>query len=375
MNVLAIDTILHDACVAVIKGRKVLSNIKKSIRMRDVSTTLLSLTEKHTVEIAKLIHEALISANIVPKDINLIVVNNRGSLLSSVLTGVVAANVFAELYDIPIVSVEHEEGHVFSKWIEEAPEKMAFPALVFSSSGAHILLAYVTDAQCRYETIFHSAGIGKKHPHGPEYKGIGYLFSELIIGLQLQHAQERKRGDGPLIENIAQKGNIHAFSIGSPTITHETNLDKELRKMVKGMTRFYKKNMRSKKYSKESLCADIAASFQHALAYYIASYACAWAKQYQARSVHFVGGIAANRAICKYMKTIVEEEHGLVFYYLHNKDYCTDNAVMIACTGYYKFMQNPERYKQQRSVGVVSDLVLEEIGIEQYRRKNKRMGI
>lgn len=370
MKVLGIDTILHDVCVAVTENHKVLSNESISTPMSNAAQGLLCLTVSHVKEIGKILNKALSKARISLNDISLIAVNNSGSLLSNVLIGAITGNVLSQINDIPIVSVSHQEGHIFSNWIERDRFDFDFPILVFSASGGHNLIALITRDDFKFHIISETKGIKKKSRFIPEFVGLGFLFSQVVIALGLQGSKERKKGDGKFIAQLAKKGNPQRFIFVSKI--KKNNMEPDFKFLLKSVCKLIRREKRKKRMLANEFICDIAASFENALADGLSNFLYFLANKHHVKEIHLVGGLSANETIRNKLFEKAKTK-GIMSRYPVKLSYCTDNAAMIATAGYYKFMQNPQKYNKQRCLDIKSDLILERLAINQHLKYNKSL--
>jgi len=370
MKVLGIDTILHDVCAAVVENNRVLSNEVKSQSMTVAKDSLLDLVTAHIKEVGEILKKALDKSNFLLKDISLIAVNNSGSLFSNVLIGVVTANTLAQMYDIPIVEVDHQEAHIFSNWIGRNSENFNFPILVFSASGGHNLIALVTKNNFRFKVISKTKGIDKKNQSSPSFLGLGALFSDVVCYLRLSDSQERKKGDGQFISTLARKGNANRFNFYSGQFHFKKDLD--FSKLKQKTLRTIRKEKKGKGSFSLRFIYDLAASFESSLSKMIADYLGWLAKEKKTKEIHLVGGVSANWKIRKELKK-KGKKINTVIRYPKRKSFCTDNGAMIANLGYLKFKQNPQKYLKQRHLNVKSDLILENLAINQFLNQNKNL--
>ena len=370
MKVLGIDSILHNICAAVTEDNNVLSNEIRSIPMSLANQSLLSLTKFHIEEVGEVIDKALEKASVRIDDISLIAVNNLGSLLSNVLIGLAAANTLSAVKNIPIVSATHQEGHIFSNWIERNPADFSFPILVFSASGGHSLTVLISENSLEFHTISDSSGIKRSSKPLTEFVGIGFLFSQIVLILGLSEAKDERISDGEFIEQLAKTGSADEVILISRKWEDRYFLELNLNRLMKSIYGIVKREKRWGRRLSEKFIVNIVASFQKSLAEIIANYLYWLAQKHKAKEIHLAGGISANDVIRNEI-TARAEKKSIIARYPVKKSYCTDNAVMIAALGYYKFMREPERYTKQRHLGIVSDLVLERVAVDQFIKKHR----
>jgi len=366
MKVLGIDTILHDACAAVIEnGHKVLSNeVKHTIMSSDC---LLDMPILHLKELGLLIKNALKKANCQMKGISLIAVNNFGSLFSNVAIGVSAANVLSRLYDIPLVDVHHQEGHFFSNWLERDQKEFQFPIIVLSSSGGHSSIVLILNHHLKFKEIWRIEGMKEKKKNKPNFRGIGALYGFVANNLGLGGPID----SGSLISKTAKKGNPDCFNFSNCRQSSKIpNLD--FTKLEKSIAKVITKEKRKSKVLSSRFIADLAASFEKTISQIIIDNLVNLAKKYKVKEIHLVGGISANNnlrnKLCQQAKL-----DGFITRWPKKKEYSTDNAAMIANLGYWKYQLNPKNYLNQRSVSIRSNLKLENIAVSQFLEKNKEL--
>jgi len=372
MKVLGIDTILHDVCLSVIEDNKILANEIKRKTIPLVKNSLLDLTIAHIEEIGELLEETFKKSGISIKDISLIAVNNSGSLLSNVLVGLITANTLSKINDIPLIDVSHQEGHIFSNWIERDPTEFNFPIIVFSASGGHSLIALITKGDFKFKTIQEVKGIKEKTWPGPSFVGLGALFSDIICHLGLKKSKDRVKGDGYLLSKLARKGNPNQFNFFSEKEKDVYQIDLNYIEARKKVLQLIEQERKSRKNFSPKFIFDLAASFENSLADMVINNLSYLAREYKAKEMHLVGGISANRIFRKKLREKTKSL-SVLGRYPRKKVYCLDNAVMIANLGYYKFKQNPEKYLHQRSLNIKSDLILENLAVNQFLNQGRKL--
>jgi len=370
MVILGIDTILHDICVAVMEGNRVLVQIKKSKSISLARGSLLDLTSSHIKEIGGVIKRALEKAEISLDDISLICANNSGSLLSNALIGVVAANVISNVRYIPIIDVEHQEAHIFSNWIDRDEKEFKYPILVFSASGGHSLIGLIQKNNFKFKKITESRGIKDNSKTQPIFVGIGTLFSDVIYWLELGNSKKRKMGDGNFISYLAKKGDPNRFK--TKLIQRKKEIDLGCREIRENVQEIIISERKKRKALSPKFISDLAAGFEDSLAENIIDNLCRLSEKYRAEEIHLAGGVSANRTLREKLTEKVKMLN-ILGRYPKEKSYCVDNAVMTANLGYLKFKRNPNKYLKQRNLGIKSDLVLENVAVSQFLGQNKEL--
>jgi len=373
MKILGIDTILHDACIAIMDDSRVLSNEKSHTSMLLANQSLLTLTAIHVREIGATLRDALKKANIPMRDISLIAANNSGSLLSNVLIGLIVANTLSAAVDVPIIDVSHQEGHIFSNWIERNPADFSFPILVFSASGGHSLTALLHKDDFKFNVISESRGIKRGTKKIIEFAGVGFLFSKIALWLKLDKYRDDIGSDGNFIARLAKKGDAKRFIFAPKKEKECFCLESNFNGLMTYIYRLIRKEKIWHRVLSDKFIFDVAAGFENSLAEIITDCLCDLGRRYKAKEIHLVGGISANEVITSrlIMKTSMA---GITGRYPKAKSYCTDNAAMIASAGYHKFIKDTKRYAKNRYLDIKSDLVLERMAIEQFTKAGKRLG-
>ena len=374
MYVLGIDTILHDFCVAVTKDNKVLSSIVVHRRMSDFRGELLRLPLLNIQDVGKIINLAIKKAKINLTDISLISVNNKGSLFSNIIIGITSGNLLSEIYGIPIVEVEHQAAHIFSNWInKKEKDKISFPVIVFSASGGHTSINLIKKNNFKYQVLYDNSGIENKKGEKPNFLGVGTLFSDMAIILGFEKSKKRNRGNGNLISGLAKRGRENKYDFFGNYKKENNVYDFNFLNIRKYILSKIKKKLKANKTVSLQKKADIALGFENFISDIIIENVLFWVKKHKAKEVHFVGGVSANSTLRKKVKKIFKKRE--VVLRIADKKYCTDNGGMISVLGFYKYINNKNKYKKQRKVKLESDFKLEKIAIDQFFNKPKRKNI
>ncbi len=362
MKILGIDTILHDVCVSVVEdGRFVLVDLSQSTLMN--SDKMYQLVDIHLNQIGSVIEKALIKANSKIEDIDLISVNHFGSFISNVLIGLTAAETLARIFNKPLIQVHHQETHYFSNWVERDPQEFSFPILVLSSSGGHSGIIKILNNKFKWKELYRIDAMRKKGKDKPNFRGIGAIYSYLANALKIGGPI----GSAPMIAKYARNGKSDRFDLISQLKKFDiTKLDfSEVEKIISQVI------SQEKKISKKFI-SDLCASFEQSMAELITNGLLNLAQKEKVAEIHLVGGISANLKLKQVLKKECLKQ-GLKFKAPINKKYSVDNGAMIACLGYYKYInlsaQQKKKLLKNREIKFNSNLKLEKIALEQ-RIKN-----
>jgi len=342
MLILGIDTSCDDTSAAVVQdGRKIISNIVSS--QSDIHTKYGGIvpeiaSRRHIEMIMPVVEEALKQAGVTLSDLTAIAVCHGPGLIGSLLVGCSFAKAVCYGKNIPLVGVNHLEGHLLSPFLEEqAPE---FPFISLVVSGGHTSL-YLAEDYGKYTVL----GKTRDDAAGEAYDKVSKLLGLSYPG-------------GPILDSLAKEGNSKAvtfpraylpdtldfsFSGLKTAVLHYVRSGAESREQRAMM------NSESRTLNAEHI-RDIAASFQAAVVDVLVRKA-EWAvNKTGIRRVTLSGGVSANSGLRRRMREMGEQKHIEVF--IPSVALCTDNAAMIAAAGYHRFLNkelagldlNPKAY-------------------------------
>lgn len=344
MLVLGIETSCDETAASVVKdGRRILSNVISSqvaFHKRFGGVVPEIASRKHLELINPVIEEALREAKVTFRELDLIAVTCGPGLVGSLLVGLSTAKAIAYVYDLPLVGVNHLEGHIYSNFLEY-PD-LRFPFLSLIVSGGHTSLIYA-EKQGRYELL----GATRDDAVGEAYDKVAKLLNLGYPG-------------GPVIDRMAQKGNPR--KINFPRAYLGKSLDfsfSGLKTAVLYYLQGPKKGRRGAPEVQVSSPEDICASFQQAVVDVLLEKTLRGTREKSAKRVVVGGGVAANSSLRRELKRKFllppspkrlprksvpgksrREKRGVKVYF-PSPLLCTDNAAMIACAGFYRFLAVP----------------------------------
>lgn len=317
--ILGIESSCDETAAAVVKnGREVLSNIISSqivIHRKFGGVVPEIASRKHIENIMPVIDEALQQANVTLDDIDAVAVTYGPGLVGALLVGLSAAKSLAWATDKPLIGVNHLEGHVFANFLTDPELEPPFMALVVS--GGHTALLKVTG----YNS-FEMLGQTRDDAAGEAFDKIAR-----VMGLQYP--------GGPEIEKLALDGNPHAieFPVAKLDAPYEFSFSG-----LKSAVINYLHNQEQAK--REINRADVAASFQYAVTNALVQKAVRAMRDTGLKKIVLAGGVSANKTLqttlAKAMSDIGAELVAPM------PILCTDNAVMIACRGYFMYQAGME---------------------------------
>jgi len=321
MLILGIDTSCDDTSASVVEnGTKIISNIISSqseIHKKYGGIVPELASRRHIEMIWPVVNEALKIAGVRLEDLSGVAVCHGPGLIGSLLVGCSFAKAVCYSKQLPLLAVNHLEGHIFSSFLEGS--KPSFPFIALIVSGGHTCL-YRVDGFGKYKEL----GRTRDDAAGEAYDKVSKLLGLGYPG-------------GPVIEKLAQDGNPKAIDF--PRAYLPESLDFSFSGLKTAVLNFSKSEFRSQKSNAEfrildsALINDIAASFQASIVDVLVRKT-EWAiKKERIKRVTLTGGVASNSELRKKMKKMGKEKEVELF--IPSISLCTDNAAMIAAAGYH----------------------------------------
>ena len=327
MRVLGIETSCDETAVAVVEdGGKVLANLISSqahLHERFGGVVPEVASRAHLESINPMIELALREAQISFPGVDAVAVTIGPGLVGALLVGIAAAKAVAFALDVPLIGVNHLEGHIFANVLERGP--IAEPFVSFVVSGGHTMLVHVPEPhvyQLLGQTLDDAAG--EAFDKIARFMGLGFP-------------------GGPELDKLAQKGDPNAIRF--PRAATDRGYDFSLSGLKTAVVR-HVKTQRAR--GEETAPADLAASFQEAVVEVQVDKTIAAAIDDRVekakddvelarleagqRLIVLGGGVVANTRLRALMAARAEESGIELF--VPAPELCTDNAAMIACAGY-----------------------------------------
>lgn len=315
--ILGIETSCDETAAAVIAdGRTIRSNVVASqIDLhRQYGGVFPELASRqHVLAIVPVIEQAMADAQVSWRDLAAIAVTCGPGLAGSLLVGVNAAKGAAWAHGLPLVGVNHLEGHIYSNWLDVGTNTPppAFPVLVLIVSGGHTELILMHD-HGRYTRL----GATLDDAAGEVFDKIARLWGLGYPG-------------GPVMQKTASGGNAAAYSLPR-ALRHDP--DHLFDFSFSGLKTATLRLTRALEAAGRPLpLADLAASFQDAVADALVGKVLLAIEAYDVQYVCVCGGVAANAELRRQLAARLPVPHAIPPIWL-----CTDNAAMIACAGHYR---------------------------------------
>ena len=340
MKILGIDTSCDETAAAVVAdGKEVLSNIVASqIEVHQEYGGIVPelASRKHIEAINYIVSRALAEADVTFKDLAAIAVTNRPGLIGALLVGVAAAKSLAYCHDLPLLGINHIEGHIYANYMVH--DALTFPHICLTVSGGHTLLVEVHEGW-KYKVLGSTQddAAGEVYDKVAKYLGLGFP-------------------GGKVIDELAQKGNPSAIKFPRP-MRNSGDYQFSFSGIKTSVRYFVEKARRAgvlvgvglpnphvglptphKETNPDTVTVeDIAASFQAAVVDVLVYKSIRAAKSTGAKTITLTGGVAANSQLRASLKTAATEIGAEVYYPPMNL--CTDNGAMIGGIAYEKYKQ------------------------------------
>ncbi|HUR96924.1 MAG TPA: tRNA (adenosine(37)-N6)-threonylcarbamoyltransferase complex transferase subunit TsaD [Pyrinomonadaceae bacterium] len=319
MLVLGIETSCDETAAAVVRnGSEILSSIIASqIGMHKPFGGVVPelASREHLEKIEPIVREALAQASVEFSDVDAIAVTQGPGLIGSLLVGVCYAKALAFGLGLPLIGVNHIEGHVFST-IFENPE-VEYPALALIVSGGHTNLFFVPEPGL-YKVISRTRD-----------DAAGEAFDKVAKMLGLEYP------GGPEIERVARDGDAAKIKFTRAKIS-DGRPDFSFSGLKTAVAKHLRENDIKPVVNGDSpgqQIKDLAASFQKSVVEALISTAESQAVKHEARTFIVAGGVASNMALREAAQNAADRLNIPV--YFPSRHLSTDNAAMIAAAGYF----------------------------------------
>ena len=312
MIVLGVETSCDETAVAIVKdGREVIASVVYSqidIHKKYGGVVPEVASRKHVQKVIVVFEQCLEQAHMTPQDIDLVAVTTHPGLIGSLLVGINAAYAFSYANNIKCIGINHLTGHIYANYVESDFE---FPTLALVVSGGHtelVLMKKHYDFQVLGQTLDDAVGesydkvgrvMGFKYPAGKPVDEAAHLGSPVY--------------KLPIYDDMSDYN--FSFSGVKSSVLNFIN----------------KCHMKGEDYAVN----DLAASFQKSISDVLTKKTIKAVKEYKIKQVIVAGGVAANKGLREKMTKAIGEMPGVKLTF-PKFEYCTDNAVMIASSGYFK---------------------------------------
>ena len=316
-RILAIESSCDEtACAVIENGRALLASTVASqmdIHARYGGVFPEVASRQHVLSIIPVVEETLAKSSVTLKDIDAIAVTRGPGLAGSLVVGMNMAKGLALGTDLPLIGVNHLEGHIYSSWIynagESVPPEPEFPLMALLVSGGHTELNLMTD-----HLTYKRLGSTRDDAAGEAFDKVARLLGLAYPG-------------GPSVQRAAEHGDPTRFNF--PRAKLDGAYDFSFSGLKTAV--LYVVNDLKKKQTTLPV-EDLAASFQAAVVDTLFKKTIQAARDFGAKEILVAGGVSANRALRETFQSQNEFKVHIPAFSL-----CTDNAAMIAAAGYYRY--------------------------------------
>ena len=318
--ILGIESSCDDTSAAVIKDGYLLSNVVSSQAVHEAYGGVVPelASRAHQQNIVPVVHEALKRAGVTKEELSAVAFTRGPGLMGSLLVGVSFAKGFARSLNIPLIDVNHLNGHVLAHFIKAEGEENRqpnFPFLCLLVSGGNsqiILVKAYNDMEILGQTIDDAAG--EAIDKCSKVMGLGYP-------------------GGPIIDKLARQGNPKAFTFSKP---HIPGLDYSFSGLKTSFLYSLRDWLKEDPDFIEHHKVDLAASLEATVVDILMDKLRKAAKEYKIKEVAVAGGVSANNGLRNAFREHAEKYDWDIF--IPKFSYTTDNAAMIAITVYFKYL-------------------------------------
>ena len=318
IHILAIESSCDDTSAAVLKDRKVLSNViaTQDIHRKYGGVIPELASRSHQKNIIPVVKVAMQEAGIDLNLLNAIAYTRGPGLSGSLIVGSSFAKSLSLALELPLIEVNHMRAHILAHFIESVHETApAFPFLCLTVSGGHTQIVLVSD-------YFEMEVIGKTVDDAA-----GEAFDKIAKLLGLEYP------GGPLVDKLAQTGDPTTYIFPKPKMDE---LDYSFSGLKTSVLYFLKNALETDQDFIERNLNDLCASVQKTIVEILMQKLELAASIHGIKDIALAGGVSANSDL---RTALFEREKSLGWKtYIPPLEYCTDNAAMIGITAYFKFM-------------------------------------
>ena len=320
INILGIESSCDDTSAAVLKNGVLLSNVTASQAVHEAYGGVVPelASRAHQQNVVPVVDQAIKRAGITKEQLSAVAFTRGPGLMGSLLVGVSFAKGFARSLGIPMIDVNHLQGHVMAHFIKESDDDQHMPPLPFLCllvSGGNSQIVKVNaynDMEVLGQTIDDAAG--EAIDKCSKVMGLGYP-------------------GGPIIDRLARQGNPKAYTFAEPNIP---NLDYSFSGLKTSFLYSMQKWVAEDSDFIEHHKEDIAASLEWTIVDILMKKLKKAVKQTGIKHVAVAGGVSANNGLRNAFYD-AEKRYGWTIY-IPKFSYTTDNAAMIGIVGYYKYL-------------------------------------
>lgn len=317
--ILGIESSCDDTSAAIIRDRVILSNVVANQKIHEEYGGVVPelASRAHQQNIIPVVDRAIARAGIKKTDITAVAFTRGPGLLGSLLVGTSFAKGFALAAGIPLIEVNHLQGHVLAQFIKEQdapynPPQFPFLTLLVSGGNSQIILVRnYLDMEVIGQTIDDAAG---------------EAFDKCAKVMGLSYP------GGPHIDRLAKEGNPTRFEFAKPRIP---GYDYSFSGLKTSFLYFLRDNIKVNSNFIDDNLSDLCASLQYTIIEILLKKLKKASKETGIKEIAVAGGVSANSGLREALEMLALKHHWNLF--IPKFEYTMDNAAMIAITGYFKY--------------------------------------
>jgi N6-L-threonylcarbamoyladenine synthase len=319
--ILGIESSCDDTSAAVLHDGVLLSNVIAGQSVHEAYGGVVPelASRAHQQNIVPVVDQALKQAGVRKTDVSAVAFTRGPGLLGSLLVGTSFAKGFATALDIPMIEVNHLQAHVLAHFIRQngtdvIPPSLPFLCLLVSGGNSQIILVRAwNDMEVIGQTIDDAAG---------------EAFDKCAKVMGLPYP------GGPVVDNLAGEGNPEAFHFNRPQVP---GYDYSFSGLKTSFLYLLRDRLKENPFFVEANRADLCASLQAAIVDILVDKLKRAAKDYKIKEIAAAGGVSANSGLRKALKGCAERYGWRV--HVPPLAFTTDNAAMVAMSGYFKYVE------------------------------------
>lgn len=319
IRILGIESSCDETAAAIVEnGRRIISDYVSTqidIHKQYGGVFPEVASRQHVLAVYPVIEETMNKAHLSFKDLDAIAVTRGPGLAGSLVVGLNAAKGLALSTGLPIIGVNHLEGHIYSSWVysdrdETIPPEPEFPAIVLLVSGGHSEIILLKD-HLQYERL-----------GGTVDDAAGEAFDKTARLLGLEYP------GGPSVQKAAMTGDPgkYHFPVAKMARTWDFSFSGIKTAVLRTVQKINAEGVPLN-------VPDLAAGFQNSVVSILYEKTMHAARQFGAKDIIIAGGVSANKAL---RETFLAQSELKVF--IPRLSYCTDNAAMIGAAGYQRYL-------------------------------------
>jgi len=341
MKIIAIESSCDETAAAVVEnGIKILSNViatQTEFHEKYGGIVPEIAARRHSEVINYVIKEALEKAG--NAKLQAVAVTHGPGLIGSLIVGLSAAKALAYSLNLPLIGVNHLEGHIYANFLEGKNPPPKFPFIALLVSGGHTMIILVK-GHGKYKVLGQTRddAVGEAYDKAARYIGLGFP-------------------GGPVIDQRAQKGD--PASIRFPRGMEDKNggFDFSYSGLKTAVVNYAKKYGLEKLQSEEETLNNVCASFQSAAVEILVEKTIRAAQKTKVKTIVLAGGVAANSYLRKYLNLRAEESG--IKTHIPPIALCTDNAAMIGAAAYFRYKNTAKKaFKDNLGLSASASLTL-----------------